>query len=193
MFQAISDPKQAEESFEKKHKEIAAASRLFEQELARIKHPIAEKVSAAVLAPLDGEVWPWPVPGKPGMAYVTNPEASSIFRTLVFLKHGVTFRALVQELENPEAHRKWMAVHRDFWRLQSGNASYSDLKLKFKLEHFEILVQSLDFGLDKLNEWELAQCLDEICPCAQKHSTEYLKKLRNQIRKASRSLIARTS
>ena len=39
-----------------------------------------------ILKPLDGEVWPWPVAGEPGKGYLTNPEASSFFRTLSLYK-----------------------------------------------------------------------------------------------------------
>jgi hypothetical protein len=45
-------------------------------------------------------VWPWPENGEPGKAYITNPESCSIFRTLVFLKYGLTFREPVCELEH---------------------------------------------------------------------------------------------
>ena len=45
-------------------------------------------------------------------------------------------------------------------------------------------MQGLSFGLEKLTPDELKQCLDEICPCGQWHSTEYLKKLRGRIKQA---------
>ncbi len=74
-----------------------------------------------------------------------------------------------------------MAVHRDFWR---GGSGFHNLKLKFSLDHFQIITEGLDFGFDKLTADELADCLDEICPCDQKHSPEYLKKLRTRIKQA---------
>jgi len=46
---------------------------------------------------------------------------------------------------------------------------------KTQYDHFTLMVQGLDFGLNRLNEFELAACLDDICPCAQRHSVEYLK------------------
>ena len=47
-----------------------------------------------------------------------------------------------------------------------------------------IAKRRLNFGLDDLTSDELADCLDEICPCGQKHSPEYLKKVRTQIKRA---------
>ena len=67
------------------------------------------------------------------------------------------------------------------------------LKMKFSLTHFGIIVQGLDFGLKKLNEEELAECLDEICPCSRTHSADYLKKLRAQMMRACKSLGARNA
>ena len=56
------------------------------------------------------------------------------------------------------ADRKHMAVHRDFWAFQTKRSL--DLKLKFNWDYFEIILHGLDFGFDKLNEDELADCLD---------------------------------
>jgi hypothetical protein len=124
--------------------------------------------------------------------YPENPESSGIFRILVFLKHGVTFRELIQQIDidkNPSAHRKFMAVHRIYWRLLSG-IEFKDLNLKFELDHFGIIMQGVDFGIDKLTPDELAACLDEICPCGKKkHSLEYLKKLRTRIKQACNRLL----
>ena len=74
-----------------------------------------------------------------------------------------------------------MAVHRDYWKYRNG-ANYENLKLKFS--HFGIIWQGLNFGFDALTPDELADCLDEICPCGQKHSPEYFKKLRTRIKRA---------
>jgi hypothetical protein len=103
---------------------------------------------------------------------------------LVFLKHGITFRELIRQIDidkDPSAHRKLMAVLRIYWRLLSG-VEFKDLKLKFELDHFGIITQGVDFGIDKLTPDESAACLDEICPCWQRHSLEYLKKLRTRIK-----------
>ena len=59
-----------------------------------------------------------------------------------------------------------------------------DLKLKFNWDHFSVIIQGLDFGLDRLTAEELADCLSEICPCGQRHSLEYLKKVRTSIKQA---------
>jgi len=72
----------------------------------------------------------------------------------------------------------------------TGRKPLGGLKLKFKYDHFVLMVQGLDFGLDKLNELELAACLNEICPCAQRHSVEYLKKLRALIQKTCKALVS---
>jgi hypothetical protein len=190
----IQDESKRKEEFQRNFKELAAASHLLHAERQRIGNSEFANVNLEISKPLDGEVWPWPVNGEAGKAYVTNPESDSFFRTLVFLKYGLTFRELVWELEqDPQTYRKWIRVHEDFYRFRWGKASLDDLKLKFKLTHFQIIVQGLDFGLKELNEWELADCLDEICPCAQKHSAEYLKKLRTRIINACRTLGSRNA
>src|SRR5208283_3305211 len=91
-----------EEQSKKRFQERSAASRLLHEELARIKKPIAPQVWAAILQPLDGEVWPSPPfsrPGEPVTIYWENPEASTTFRILTFLKYGVTFRELISKIE----------------------------------------------------------------------------------------------
>jgi hypothetical protein len=85
------------------------------------------------------------------------------------------------------AHRKLMAVHKDYWRLQTG-LTFQDFKLKFSLDHFQIITDGLDFGLGKLTHYELADCLGEICPCLQKHSPEYLKKVRARMLQLCKSV-----
>ncbi len=73
------------------------------------------------------------------LSYPQSPESSSIFRLLVFLKYGVTFREIIYQVDiekNAIAQRKLMAVHRDFWRVQSG-IRFEDLKLKFGYRHFQ--------------------------------------------------------
>jgi hypothetical protein len=148
-----------------------------------------------ILKPLDGEVWPWRPTGESGKAYITNPEASSFFRTLVFLKYGVTFRELVTEIEgDPKAYKKWLKVHEDFYRLRSGKRSFDDLQLKFNMTHFQVIEQGLRYGLKDLNQWELEDCLNDICPCgSQQHSAEYVSKLRTRITKALASLKERNT
>jgi len=120
-----------------------------------------------------------------------NPEASAVFRILVFLKYGVTFRELVRQIDieiDPAAHKKLMAVHRDFWQMKTGSR-IQDMKLKFNWDHFDLIAQGLDFGFEILDASELAECLDEICACAKKHSPEYLKKLRARISRVCGQLL----
>jgi hypothetical protein len=185
----ITDPQKADQKFAEWRREFAAAKRAFDEAGKQKKNPVAAKIQAAVMKPLDVE-GPLTVPPTPSgrdvAFYPLNPELSPIFRDIVFLKYGITFRELIWQIDiekNDAAHRKLMAVHRDYWRLIRGK-HFKDFKLKFSLNHFQILTSGFDFGLDKLTPNELADCLDKICPCSQKHSPEYLKKLRTRIRQA---------
>jgi hypothetical protein len=186
----IKDQQAAKEAFDRQYEEFCAASRGIHEETAKLASSQSNRPVADILKPLDGEVWPWPVAGEPGKGYLTNPEASSFFRTLVFLKYGLTFRELVTEIErNPKAYRKWIRIHEDYYRLRFGKRSFDDLQLKFNLTHFQVIERGLPFGLRRLNQWELADCFDEICPCgSNQHSAEYLGKLRARIVKALESL-----
>jgi hypothetical protein len=185
----ITDPKQ----FEQKHtdwlRKAAAANRAFNEAVRQKKNSVATKIQAAIVKPLDIEgplAIPPPPSGRDAVFYPMNPELCPIFRDIVFLKYGITFRDLIWQIDiekNATAHRKLMAVHRDYWGLLT-KKRFADLKLKFSLDHFQILTSGLDFGLDKLTPDELADCLDEICPCSQKHSPEYLKKLCPRIKRA---------
>lgn len=187
----VSEENKREKEWNRNYKELCAASRLLNTEQRKIENP--QFAGLDFTKPLDGEPWPWPIEGEPGKAYITNPESSSMFRTLVFLKYGVTFRELVCELErDPRAYKKWMHVHADYHRFRWGRPP-EKLKMKFNLTHFGIIIQGLDFGLKKLNEEELAECLDEICPCSQPHSADYLKKLRAQMIRACKSLAVRNA
>jgi hypothetical protein len=169
--------------------EAASANDLLLAEHSKLVDPIAPQVWRKILEPLEGER---DFEGfEVGRTYAINPEAMRMFRTLVFLKHGITFRQLIFEIEkNHDQYPKLIAVHRDFYRMLTGKVPWGGLKLKFNYDHFTLMVQGLDFGLNKLNEFELAECLDEICPCAQRHSVEYLKKLRQLIKKTCSHLVS---
>lgn len=174
--------------------EMRIASRLLEEQRLASKESDFTRLSKLIFQPLDGEVWPWPARPELVGAYAVNPESESFFRMLVFLKYGITFREMVLALEkDPEVYRKWKLLHEDFYRLRTQRPPLRNLKLKFNLDHFQIIGEGLNFGLNKLNEWELAECLDDICPCSQRHSAQYLKKLRSQIIKACKSVIARSA
>ena len=129
-----------------------------------------------------------------GILYPENPEASGLFRTLLFFKHGITFRELIRQIDlekSTDAHRKLMSTHRDYWRVLTGAKDFGDLKLKFNWDHFDLLTHGIDFGLNQLDEYELKDCLDEICPCPRRpHSSAYLKKLRLTIKQVCSSLAA---
>jgi hypothetical protein len=190
----IEDQKGFKRKFQEWFEEGAAASRALHEARGRIKNSVAARIQSAILRPLDTEgpvIVPPVPPGQEATFYPQNPESSGVFRQIVFLKYGITFRELVRQLDmdkNPDAQRKLMAVHRDYWRLQSG-VHFEDFKLKFGLDHFQLFAQGFDFGIDKLMPDELADCLDEICPCQQRHSPEYLKKLRTRIKQACKWIL----
>jgi hypothetical protein len=190
----IPDDKRADGALHRNFKRMREAQRRLLQEPRR-PDSITSAVWSAILAPLDGEVWPWPV-SDPNIkikdSYAQNPEANSIFRTLVFLEHGITFRELVTRAETDrEAHDMLLRVHRDWYRMRWEGRSFEAMKLRFNLDHFGIIVDGIDYGLEKLDEAELAECLDDICPCGRKrHSVDYLKKRRLEILKACRNLVA---
>jgi hypothetical protein len=195
----IKDEKESTRRFDEWFREIAAASRALDEARGRVVNSAAAKTQSAILKPLDIEGdepidvrLPSTIDGERSIEYPQNPESSGIFRMLVFLKHGITFRELIRQVDidkDPSAHRNLMTVHRIYWRLLSG-VQFKDLNLKFELDHFGIIMQGFDFGIDKLTPDELAACLDEICPCGKKkHSLEYLKKLRTRIKQACNRLL----
>ena len=192
LFPRIKDEKRSKQLFDGWLREFAAASRSLKEATERLKNPVAGRIQEAVLRPLAWESpprtdLPSTANGDTGIGYPENPEASFLFRTLVFLKYGVTFSELIRQIDvdkSDSAHRKVMTVHRLYWRVLNGTCLPQDLKLKFSRDHFDIITQGFDFGLAQLTPEELAECLDEICPCEQRHSPEYLKKLRTRIRQA---------
>src|SRR5207247_2836072 len=103
--------------------EFSAASRQMEEITDTITHSTRAKVMAAILKPLDVEGQfrrDLPSTDESGntILYPINPEATGVFRMLVFMKHGVTFRELVHKIDvakDSAAHRKLMSVHRDYW------------------------------------------------------------------------------
>jgi hypothetical protein len=189
----VTGEKLQDQKFDERFRRAARASAKFNSALRQIKDSPASKLGAAVMRGLDIEAFEkGQAQPAPNGVYPQNPESSPIFRQMVFWKYGITFRELVYEIDinkNADAHRRLMAVHRDYWRLLSG-VEFKNLKLKFAVEHFAIITQGSDFGLDALTPGELAECLDEICPCHQRHSPEYLKKLRVRIGLAIRRLTA---
>jgi hypothetical protein len=162
-----------------------SASRLLADEQSKLKDPIYTTVWEEIARPLDGEVSPGRGDGPKG--YAVNPESTVAFRQLTFLTLGITFRQLITLLEEDlSVYSKLLKVHRAYWLTRKG--SFRDLRLKFHSDHFSIMVQGLDFGLRRLNEWELALCFDEICPCDQRHSAESLKKFRTGVTRACKRL-----
>ena len=194
---ASGDPERA---FHEWWERFRAASREMDELTETLEsQTIRARVMAAILKPLDIEGPPninLRATGEDGepILYPQNPESSGIFRMIVFLKYGITFRELIRQVDiekSEAAHRKLMAVHRDHWRILMGKR-FEDLKLKVGMDHFDIITSGLDFGLGKLTEDELADCLDTICPCLQKHSATYLKKLRTGIKQVCEQLTGET-
>lgn len=185
----IESDDERQDAFPQAFKEAASAHNLLLAEHSKLVDPIAPRVWRKVLERLEGER---DFEGlEDGRAYAVNPEAVGMFRALVFLKHGITFRQLILEIEkNHHEYPKLIHVHRDYYRMLTGKVPLGGLKLKFNYDHFTLMVQGLDFGLNTLNEFELAACLDEICPCARRHSVEYLKKLRQLIKNTCNHLVS---
>ena len=180
--------RKSKEAFDRAFQRLAVASRPFNDRRSKLQNPLAVQVWTAINAPLDGE---GKFEGVPGMAYAVSPESGGFFRTLVFLKYGITFRALIAEIErNHSSYQKLIAIHRDYYRMLSGQTALDRLKLKFNSNHFSVILQGLDFGFKKLNEFQLADCLDKICPCCKLHSVEYFKKLRARIERKCKTMIS---
>lgn len=162
--------------------DLAEASRLMDKKRLTAKPSRYAGVWTEIIRPLDGD---GPFQGEAGKRYIVNPEGSAFFRNLVFLKLGITFRELIMQVEmDPTAHMKLLRIHKEFYRFRWVTRGYKNLRLKFNLNHFSFLLQGMDWGLGELNEIELESCFNEICPCALRHSGEYLKKLRTQLKKA---------
>lgn len=192
----VKDPREAEKKNEEWSAELREATGAWDAARQRLENPMAAKIQKAVLRRLDIERPPViPASAKArslgGGTYPQNPEASALFRLMVFLKYGITFRELIYELDinkDSIAHRRLMAVHRDFWRVQSGTR-LQDIKLKFSWDHFYLITDGFDFGIKKLTAEQLGDCLDKICPCQQKHTPDYYKKVRAWVDKACQRLI----
>jgi hypothetical protein len=166
-------------AYRKNELELATASR----EIRHDPSSISARFWPALFAGLDGEGTFSGTAAK--TTYITSPESSAVFRELVFLRHGITYRELMVEIEtDPSAYTKLMQVHVAFSRFGARKGDLDHPKLKFKLTHLQVMVQGLDFGFEDLNERELTSCFDEICPCAQRHSLEYMKKFRVSVKKA---------
>jgi hypothetical protein len=190
---------QPERKTARRGSDMAAASRELDKAAARLDSSVWGLLQSAILKPLDIELKPKDRQqsssgsDNEAIVYPQNPESSAVFRKFVFLKDGITFRELIRRVDirkDPDAHRKLMAVHNDYWQVQTG-AGFRDLRLKFSWDHFDIIASGLDFGFGRLDHYEMAECLDEMCPCGQpKHSAEYIKKLRTQIKKLWRSIQA---
>src|ERR1017187_1957186 len=116
----ITDKKRQAAAWNRNYKELCVTTRLLNAELATLKKAEFTNAASEIAKPLDGEPTRWRLRGKPGAGYITNPEACPMFRTLVFLKYGVTFRELVCELErSPKAFDKWKRVHTAYHKMRS--------------------------------------------------------------------------
>jgi hypothetical protein len=186
-FLKIKDADECKRKLHEWMKEAGPASRKIVDARSQITDSIGGPLVAEILKGIDTEVSsfnPITHEGQEGQIYPENPESSPFFRWLIFFKHGITFHELICQIDiekSRNAHRKLMKVHRDYWKMISGH-NHKDLKLRFNWDHFFIIIEGLDFGFNQLTPEELADCLDEICPCAQRHSHQYLKKVRTAIK-----------
>jgi hypothetical protein len=170
--------------------DLAPFSRSVPEEIAKNPNPISPRVWAKIYAGLDGEREM--ILTEPGVSYATSLDYSGIFRMLVFLKFGLTYRNLMTAIDldrSAEAYKKYQKVHFDMFRFKCLGFKLEDLKLRFQYHHFTLMVQGFDFGIPSLNEEELAKCFDAICPCNKRHSAPYMKRLRREIRKAVAQLL----
>lgn len=77
------------------------------------------------------------------------------------------------------ARNKVQRVRDDFWR--AVHARQSVEPFKGNPDHCELLELGLNLGLKALTAEELADCLDEVCPCGESHDADALKKLRTRL------------
>lgn len=187
----IPDPIQSKAAWQLGYEALAPASRLLPEEIAKIPNPVSRQVWTKIFAGLDGEQEM--ILTESGVGYAQNLESNCVFRMLVFLKFGITYRNLVTSIDldhDVEAYKKYQKVHLDMFRFKCQGFNFEGLKLKFHYHHFAIMIQGFDLGILSLNEEELAKCFDEICPCNQKHSGPYLKQLRTKMGKAVARLLS---
>jgi hypothetical protein len=96
-------------------------------------------------------------------------------------RHG---RSLDQDTEaerggDKEALYRLQRTEADYFSIRNGKASQPTRR---KVDHLAILKIGSYFGLGNLTAEELAECLDQVCPCRQRfHSADALKRLRRQI------------
>jgi len=180
------------ERYDKAWEQLCDASRAVPDEIVKLPEPVSPRVWKVIYAQLDG--FETELKGtEPGMTYAVNPESSVFFRLIAFLKFGVTFRRLITAVEfegSSAAYIKLQKVHYDLFRLKYRKVVFKDLKLKFSLDHFSLMVQGLDLGLNTLNPIELARCFDKLCPCGKRHSVEYMRKFRTRVRRAIKDLLS---
>ena len=100
---------------------------------------------------------------------------------LCWRRTGQSLTALLAEEKagSLEAHDKVQRVRDDFWR--AVHARQSVEPFKGNPDHCELLELGLNLGLKALTAEELADCLDEVCPCGESHDADALKKLRTRI------------
>src|ERR1700676_3172058 len=80
-----------------------------------------------------------------------------------------------------EDHEKVLRLTDEFWRLVHGHGPI--VQFKGNRTHAEIIELGFGLGLDKLTGDELADCLEEVCPCGNDHDADALKKKMATVRK----------
>jgi len=160
-FGKIRDPEESDRKFKDWLKEAAPLSRAMNEARNRVKNSAGAKLLSEISRGLKFHDLSDPEGRDEGSGMPVNPESSPLFWQLVFMKYGITFRELIRQIEIEKsrvAHRKLIAVHRDYWKVITTGPA--DLKLKYNWDHFSLVIQGLDFGLDLLMPEELAECLD---------------------------------
>jgi hypothetical protein len=108
-----------------------------------------------------------------------------ICRFLCWFRFGKTIETLTREYESRERkavkQMNKLRLELDLWRI--GEVNPNKLKFKTDLDHFTLMNGGLDLGIENLTQSELADCFDELCPCAKQHFPENLGKLRARILK----------
>jgi len=98
-------------------------------------------------------------------------------------RYGKTFKQLLDEDRNGlrQSSMRVVAVNRDYQRWRYGELDPEKMKFKPDREHQVMLLYGLIFGMESLSPEELADCFDELCPCAKTHFPDNLRKLRSRV------------
>jgi hypothetical protein len=102
-----------------------------------------------------------------------------------FFKYGKTIPELLAERNagSWKASQQLLGVQHDYEAWAFGKLNVDEQQFKLDVDHFLIVVGGLNLGIEALTPGELADCLDELCPCGKPHYPENVRKLRIRILK----------